>query len=121
MSAAPSMRMQPSQTLVRVAGARGSGFTYRRVVAQPPVPVPAAVPTPQPAVPPPSALSKRAQALGLFTAEDVEAEYRAAKSGWSKGNDYHCPFCNREFWSPSGARKHMSKRGHKVLRVDWYR
>jgi hypothetical protein len=67
-----------------------------------------------------SVLSERAQRLGLETAEDVEREFQAAKEGWSKGTLYHCPFCDTDFWSASGARKHMKSRGHRVLRWDWY-
>lgn len=65
-------------------------------------------------------LSPRVLGLGLYTPEDVEREFIAAKEGWSKGTEYHCPFCNKEFWSPSGARKHMKTQGHRVLRWDWY-
>jgi hypothetical protein len=65
-------------------------------------------------------LSEKAQRLGLATAEDVDKEFVAAKTGWSKGTDYHCPFCDKDFASPSGARKHMKTQNHKVLRWDWY-
>jgi hypothetical protein len=67
-----------------------------------------------------SLLSAKAQKLGLETREDVEKEFVDAKSGWSKGTEYHCPFCDKEFWSPSGARKHMKTNEHPVLRWDWY-
>jgi hypothetical protein len=67
-----------------------------------------------------SALSAKAQKLGLLTREDVEKEFVAAKSGWSKGSLYHCPFCDVDLWSPSGARKHMKTQDHPVLRWDWY-
>ena len=67
-----------------------------------------------------SALSDKAQRLGLETREDVEKEYAEAKAGWSRGTEYHCPFCNKDFSSPSGARKHMIRAGHPVLRWDWY-
>jgi hypothetical protein len=67
-----------------------------------------------------SLLSKKAQQLGLDTLEDVEEEFVAAKTGWSRGTDYHCPVCDTDFWSPSGARKHMKVGGHLVLRWDWY-
>jgi hypothetical protein len=65
-------------------------------------------------------LSERARRLGLETRADVEREFAAAKTGWSKGTEYHCPFCAKDFWSASGARKHMQTRGHPVLRWDWY-
>ena len=68
----------------------------------------------------PSLLSSKAQRLGLETREDVEKEFVAAKSGWSKGTEYHCPFCDKDFWSPSGARKQMKTNDHPVLRWDWY-
>lgn len=58
--------------------------------------------------------------LGLLTAEDVQREFDAACEGWSKGTLYLCPFCNKDFWSPSGARKHTNVQGHPVLRWDWY-
>jgi hypothetical protein len=67
-----------------------------------------------------STLSEKAQRLGLESREDVEKEYLAAKSGWSTGTAYHCPFCDKDFWSPSGARKHMKAQDHPVLRWDWY-
>ena len=67
-----------------------------------------------------SLLSEKALRLGLETRADVEKEFRAAKTGWSKGSEYHCPFCNKDFWSPSGARKHMKTQEHPVLRWDWY-
>jgi hypothetical protein len=67
-----------------------------------------------------SLLSEKAQRMGLVTREDVEKEFVAAKSGWSRGTEYHCPFCDKDFWSPSGARKHMKTREHPVLRWDWY-
>jgi hypothetical protein len=67
-----------------------------------------------------STLSAKAQRLGLETRDDVEREFAEAKQGWSKGTEYHCPFCDRDFWSSSGARKHMKTRGHPVLRWDWY-
>ena len=67
-----------------------------------------------------STLSTKAQGLGLESREDVDKEFQAAKSGWSKGTEYHCPFCDKDFWSPSGARKHMKAQDHPVLRWDWY-
>jgi hypothetical protein len=67
-----------------------------------------------------STLSAKAQRLGLENREDVEKEFVEAKAGWSKGTEYHCPFCDKEFWSPSGARKHMKTQAHPVLRWDWY-
>ena len=67
-----------------------------------------------------SLLSEKSQRLGLMTPDDVEKEFVAAKTGWSRGTEYHCPFCSKEFFSPSGARKHMNTQGHKVLRWDWY-
>jgi hypothetical protein len=65
-------------------------------------------------------LSEKARRLGLETRADVEREFAAAKTGWSTGTAYHCPFCDTDFWSASGARKHMQTRGHPVLRWDWY-
>jgi hypothetical protein len=65
-------------------------------------------------------LSEKARRLGLETRADVEREFAAAKRGWSRGTAYHCPFCDTDFWSASGARKHMQARGHPVLRWDWY-
>jgi hypothetical protein len=65
-------------------------------------------------------LSEKARRLGLETRTDVEREFHDAKRGWSRGTLYHCPFCDRDFWSASGARKHMQSRGHAVLRWDWY-
>ena len=65
-------------------------------------------------------LSDRARRLGLETREDVEREYHDQHTGWSLGTEWHCPFCDAEFCSPSGARKHMQTQGHPVLRVDWY-
>jgi hypothetical protein len=77
---------------------------------------------PQPSAPAP--LSPVAQALDLHTVEDVRAEYDAQHRGWSVGTAYHCCFCGRDFWSPSGARKHMRRHGgpaqHPVIRTDWY-
>jgi hypothetical protein len=67
-----------------------------------------------------SPLSVKAKQLGLHTLADVEKEFKEAKTGWSKGTEYHCPFCNKDFWSPSGARKHMKTQNHPVLRTDWY-
>jgi hypothetical protein len=64
--------------------------------------------------------SERALKLGLRTLADVEREFKEAKQGWSLGTDYHCPFCNADFWSVSGARKHMKTNEHPVLRMDWY-
>lgn len=66
-----------------------------------------------------SALSAKAQQLGLETREDVEKEFQDAKQGWSLGTEYHCPFCDKDLYSPSGARKHMKTQGHPVLRWDW--
>jgi hypothetical protein len=65
-------------------------------------------------------LSAKANALGLETREDVEEELRAQRSGWTKGSEYHCALCDRDFYSPSGARKHMTTNNHPVLRWDWY-
>lgn len=65
-------------------------------------------------------LSGKAMALGMETPADVEAEYQRAKEGWSKGTDYHCPFCDKDFWSSSGAKKHQVAHRHRVLRWDWY-
>ena len=65
-------------------------------------------------------LSAKARALGLQTRADVEMEYAAAKFGWSKGTEYHCPFCGKDFISRSGARKHMRTQGCVVLRWDYY-
>ncbi len=66
------------------------------------------------------ALSHKARLLGLETPEDVEKEFIEAKRGWSQGKLYHCPFCDKDFTSVSGARKHMKTHGHRVLRWDWY-
>ena len=44
-----------------------------------------------------STLSVKAQRLGLENREDVEKEFSAAKTGWSKGTEYHCPFCDKDF------------------------
>jgi hypothetical protein len=84
--------------LVAVPAARGAGYVFRRAPE----------------------LSVKARRLGLETRADVEREFVAAKRGWSKGTDWHCPFCNKNFVSPSGARKHMRERGCLVLRMDWY-
>ena len=65
-------------------------------------------------------LSAKAQALGLYTRRDVEAEYKAARQGWSVGTEWHCPFCNKDFGSVNGARGHMRRYLHPVLRVDYY-
>jgi hypothetical protein len=77
---------------------------------------------PQPSAPTP--LSPVAQALDLHTVEDVRAEYDAQHRGWSVGTAYHCCFCNKSFWSVSGAFKHMKAHGgpaqHPVIRTDWY-
>lgn len=71
--------------------------------------------------PPPShELSSKARRLGLHTRADVEREYAAAKQGWSTGTEYHCPFCDKDFVNRSGARKHMLRELHPVLRTDWY-
>lgn len=72
------------------------------------------------APPAPSLLSARVRALGLETRADVEREFAAAKQGWSQGTLYICPFCDKDFYSPSGARKHMKTQDHPVLRWDWY-
>jgi hypothetical protein len=73
---------------------------------------------PQPSAPAP--LSPVAQALDLHTVE----EYDAQRRGWSVGTAYHCCFCGRDFWSVSGASKHMRRHGgpaqHPVIRIDWY-
>ena len=42
-----------------------------------------------------STLSAKAQRLGLENREDVEKEFIEAKSGWSKGTEYHCPSATR--------------------------
>ena len=65
-------------------------------------------------------LSERARRLGLETRADVEQEFAAARQGWTRGTAYHCPFCDTDFGSASGARQHMRARGHPVLRWDWY-
>ena len=88
-------------TVIDAVGARGAGQRFG--------------PTPGPA-----GLSAKAAALGLRTRQDVEREFAAARQGWSGGTDYHCPFCDRGFWSASGARKHMRAKAHPVLRWDWY-
>jgi len=67
-----------------------------------------------------SRLSERAQALGLYSDAEVQAEYDAAKEGWSKGHLYHCAWCDVDFASASGARKHMRTHRHVVLRLCWY-
>src|SRR5262249_14235659 len=41
-------------------------------------------------------LSVKAQRLGLESRADVEREFQAAKTGWSKGTEYHCPFCDKD-------------------------
>jgi hypothetical protein len=87
--------------LVVAVGARGSGQRFG----------PAS---------PPAGLSAKAAALGLRTRQDVDREFAATKQGWSRGTDYHCPFCDKDFWSASGARKHMRTKAHPVLRWDWY-
>ena len=58
--------------------------------------------------------------LGWLAIAGVLVGLIAAKSGWSKGTLYHCPFCDVDLWSPSGARKHMKTQDHPVLRWDWY-
>lgn len=68
----------------------------------------------------PVTLSAKARALGLRTRQDVEREYAAARDGHSRGTDYHCPFCDADMWSWSGASKHMREKRHPVLRWDWY-
>jgi hypothetical protein len=68
----------------------------------------------------PRVISRRVLKLGLETYAHVVKEFNEAKQGWSKGTLYVCPFCDKDFWSPSGARKHMKTRGHPVLRWDWY-
>jgi hypothetical protein len=68
----------------------------------------------------PAGLSAKAAALGLRTRQDVDREFAAAREGWGGGTDYHCPFCDRDFWSRSGARRHMRSRAHPVPRWDWY-
>jgi hypothetical protein len=73
-----------------------------------------------PPVAPVAGLSAKAAGLGLRTRQDVEREFAAAKRGWSTGTEYHCPFCDRDFRSRSGASKHMRKTRHPVLRFDWY-
>src|SRR5262249_12249521 len=65
-------------------------------------------------------LCVKPQRLGMESAADVEREFQAAKPGWSKGPEYHCPFCDKDFWSPSGPRKHMKPQAPPVLRWDWY-
>lgn len=103
-----------ASTLVTAVGQRGAGERYG---APPPGQAPQ--------------LSVRARRLGLYTRGDVEEEYRAQTAtsaeggqrndlGWSVGTAYHCPFCDKDFWSPSGARKHMRTQGHAVLRWDFY-
>ena len=87
--------------LVVSVGARGSGQRFGPALA-------------------PAGLSAKAAALGLRTRQDADREYAAARQGWSGGTDYHCPFCDRDFWSDSGARKHMRTNAHPVLRWDWY-
>lgn len=74
-----------------------------------------------------SQLSEKAQKLGLYTVADVEREFREARQGWSGASApphtawWHCPICDHDFWSPSGARKHMkANKMHHVLRMDWY-
>ena len=66
----------------------------------------------------------RAQKLGLQSAEDVEREWEEAHAGWTAHGVsqawWFCPFCDCDFWSPSGARKHMKWKKHRVLRGDWY-
>ena len=86
--------------LVAVVAARGAGERYvlRR----------------------PHLLSARARRLGLETRADVDAEFAAARSGWSRGTEYHCPFHDKDFVSPSGARKHMRVQGCVVIRTDYY-
>ena len=71
--------------------------------------------------PGPAEISTKAAALGLRTRRDVNRELAAARQGWGGGADYHCPFCDKDFWSASGTRKHMRTRAHPVLRWDWYR
>lgn len=88
-------------TLIVAVGARGAGQRFGPA-------------------PPPAGLSARAVALGLWTQQELDREFAAARRGWSGGTDYHCPFCDRDFWSASGARKHMRAKAHPVLRWDWY-
>ena len=85
--------------LIAVPAARGAGYVFRR----------------------PPELSAKARRLGLETRADVEREFVAAKRGWSRGTEYHCALCDKDFCSPSGARKHMRVQGHPVIRTDWYR
>ena len=72
------------------------------------------------APPPAYELSAKARRLGLHTRADVEREYAAAKFGWSVGTEWHCPFCDKNFVDRSGARHHMVRLLHPVLRTDWY-
>lgn len=88
---------------------------------------------------PPPPLSATAHALGLHTVAEVRAEYAAQREGWRATQDgrseldyppgphgprWHCCLCDQDFFSSSGASKHMrahgGERDHPVLRVDWY-
>lgn len=83
-----------------------------------------ATPTPAPT------LSAVAARLGLHTVADVWAAYHAQQEGWNgenrhdyppgpQGARWHCPLCDTEYVSVSGARKHMQGHAHPVLRTDW--
>jgi hypothetical protein len=93
---------------VVAVGARGAGYRFGRA--------PEAR----------STLSAKAQRLGLRTRQDVEREYQAQRvfggvgDGWSRGTEWHCALCDRDFCSESGARKHRDRCRHPVLRWDWY-
>jgi len=78
---------------------------------------------------PAAVIPLRARQIGLDSFAAAEALYRAQLTlvsndgtAWGAprgGGVWYCVRCDREFWSPSGARKHRDHRGgHAVPRVD---
>ena len=64
------------------------------------------------------AVSRRAQARGLHTLDDLKLEVLKQRPGWWLGNAYHCPLCDVDFIDPHRAAQHVVSEQHPVLRMD---
>ena len=63
-------------------------------------------------------ISRRAQARGLHTLDDLKLEVLKQRPAWWLGNAYHCPLCEVDFIDPQRAAEHVVLEQHPVLRMD---
>jgi len=63
-------------------------------------------------------VSARAQALGLFSLDDLKLEVLRQRPIWWAGSAFHCPLCNVDFLTAQRAAEHVVLEQHPVLRMD---